>query len=80
MEVNFDNLRRRAISSYNSLVSKLNHKRDSDGYITIDSDYIEQDLESLRSSLATLAFIYQEGENGFESLDEDTHFEIFGED
>jgi len=80
MEVNFDNLRRRSISSYNSLVSKLNHNRDSDGHITIDSDYIEQDLESLRSSLATLAFIYQEGEDGFKPLDENIHFEEFGED
>ena len=76
MDVNFDGLRKRLIIDYNSLVEKLNHSI-SDGQIEIDVDYISRQLDGLRNGLVTLAFIYQNGEDGFKTLDENTHFETF---
>lgn len=76
MNVNFDGLRKRLIIDYNSLVEKLNHSI-SDGQIEIDVDYISRQLDGLRNGLVTLAFIYQNGEDGFKTLDENTHFETF---
>ena len=76
MNVSFDGLRKRLISDYNSLVEKLNHSI-TDGQVEVDVDYISRQLDGLRNGLVTLAFIYQDGENGFEPLDENTHFEIF---
>lgn len=76
MNVNFDGLRKRLIIDYNSLVEKLNHSI-SDGQIEIDVDYISRQLDGLRNGLVTLAFIYQNGEDGFKTLDGNTHFETF---
>jgi hypothetical protein len=80
MEVNFDNLRKKIIANYNSLVTKLNSNKTVSGYIMLDPDYIRRDLDNLRSDLITLACIYQEGEDGFKQLDENIHFEEFDDD
>lgn len=76
MDVNFDGLRKRLINDYNSLVEKLNHSI-TDGQVEVDVDYISRQLDGLRNGLVTLAFIYQDGEDGFKTLDENTHFETF---
>lgn len=76
MDVSFDGLRKRLINDYNSLVEKLNHSI-TDGQVEVDVDYISRQLDGLRNGLVTLAFIYQDGKDGFETLDENTHFEIF---
>jgi hypothetical protein len=34
-------------------------------------------MDGIRNVIITLAFMYQEGEEGFRELDENTHFEIF---
>jgi hypothetical protein len=76
MEVNFDGLRKRLIVDYNSLVKKLN-RANKDGEIRIEPFDIDLELDGLRSALVTLAFIYQNGEDGFNQLDDNTHFEDF---
>lgn len=76
MNVSFDGLRKRLINDYNSLVEKLNHSI-TDGQVEVDVDYISRQLDGLRNGLVTLAFIYQDGEDGFKTLDENTHFETF---
>jgi hypothetical protein len=76
MEVNFDGLRKHLINDYNSLVKKLN-RANKDGEITIESSDIERDLDGLRNGLVTLAFMYQDGEGGFNKLDDEIHFEDF---
>ena len=76
MDVNFDGLRKHLIWDYNSLVEKLNHSI-TDGKVEVDVDYISRQLDGLRNGLVTLAFMYQDGEDGFKTLDENTHFETF---
>ena len=80
MEVSMDGLRRQLLWNYNSLVEKLNNNikdKSFDPHIIIDPDYIQKELDGLRSCIVTLAFTYQEGEGGWKELDENTHFELF---
>jgi hypothetical protein len=81
MDVSMDGLRIRLISSYNSLVKKLNNAvvdKSFDAEIIIDPSEISRELDGIRNCLVTLAFSYIEGVDGFKELDEDkTHFEEF---
>jgi hypothetical protein len=80
MEVSIDGLRKRLIGDYNSLVRKLNNSikdKSHDPHIIIDPDYISREMDGIRNAIVTLAFMYHEGEGGFNELPEDTHFEVF---
>jgi len=75
-----DGLRRQLLMNYNSLTEKLNKNiKDSswDPQIIIDPDYIQREMDGLRSCIVTLAFTYMEGESGWKEMDENTHFEEF---
>jgi hypothetical protein len=48
-----------------------------DPQIVIDPENISREMDNIRNSLITLAFMYQEGEGGFKELSEDTRFEVF---
>ena len=75
MKVSMDGLRWQLLRSYNSLTYKLNSKINGDE-ITIDPDYIQKELDTMRSCLVTLAFMFDEREGGFKIL-EDPKFETF---
>jgi hypothetical protein len=80
MKVSMDGLRKQLLRNYNSLTEKLNSKitnSSSDPQITIDADYIQRELDGLRSCIVTLAFTYMDGEDGWKEMDENTHFEEF---
>ena len=80
MEVSMDGLRKRLIWDYNSLVEKLNSKlskNEWDTEICIDPDYIQREMDGLRSCIVTLAFTHMKGEGGWKEMDENTHFELF---
>ena len=80
MEVNFDGLRKCLISDYNSLTEKLNSKLDKKSWssdICIDPDYIQREMDGIRNAIVTLAFSYIDGEDGFKTLPDETHFEVF---
>ena len=80
MEVSMDGLRRQLLRNYNSLAEKLNNSikdKSWDPQIIIDPDYIQREMEGLRSCIVTLAFTYMEGEGGWKEMDENTHFELF---
>jgi hypothetical protein len=82
MEVSMDGLRNHLVMNYNSLVSKLNSniKDESwDPHVTIDVDSIQNELDSLRMCIVTLAFTYMEGKDGWKSMPEDTKFELFNQ-
>lgn len=80
MKVSFDGLRRHLIADYNSLTRKLNEgikDKSWDPEIIIDPHQIEREMEGIRNSIITLAFMYQDGPDGFQELPENTHFELF---
>jgi len=80
MEVSMDGLRRQLLRNYNSLTEKL-YSRITDAswdpQIIIDPDYIQREMDGLRSCIVTLAFTYMDGESGWKEMDENTHFESF---
>ena len=80
MNVSMDGLRKRLITNYNSLTKKLNGSvKDGswDPEIIIDPTDIKDEMEGIRNGLVTLAFCYIQGEEGFNELPDDTHFEDF---
>ena len=77
MKVRIDGLRNQLLRNYNSLVYKLNKRIDGDDIIDLEVDTIQRELDGMRSCIVTLAFTYMEGEDGWKSMDENTHFEQF---
>ena len=80
MEVSMDGLRRQLLYNYNSLTEKLNSSvkdKSFDPEIIIGPDYIQREMDGLRSCIVTLAFTYMDGEGGWKEMDENTHFETF---
>ena len=80
MEVSMNGLRRQLLRNYNSLAEKLNNNikdKSFDPEIIISPDYIQREMDGLRSCIVTLAFTYMEGEGGWKEMDENTHFELF---
>ena len=77
MQVSMNGLRNQLLMNYNSLVYKLNKRIDGDDIIDLEVDTIQRELDGMRSCIVTLAFTYMEGEDGWESMDENTHFEQF---
>jgi hypothetical protein len=82
MNVSMDGLRWQLLRSYNSLTHKLNSKIEKDWgekEIIIDPDYIQKEMDLMRSCIVTLAFMYDKREGGFNEL-ENPKFESFNED
>lgn len=83
MKVSIDGLRWQLLDNYNSLTRKLNkgikkyHTFDSE--INISPDEIQREMDNIRSCIVTLAYMYDDSEDGFKIL-EDPNFESFNEE
>lgn len=88
MTINYNNLRKQAIYSYESLVEKLNnsiikksqHTELSDGeysnikgFVLIDAKEIQKDIDSLRRMIGAIAMTSMDGEEEFK----DVYQEVF---
>ena len=76
-------LRNQLLSNYNSHVRKLNSNikdKSWDPHVIVEVDAIQRQLDGIRSCIVTLAFTYQEGENGWDAMPDDTEFERFNPD
>ncbi len=68
MEVSMDGLRTVAVRAYNKLVVAIRENiKKNEG--AIEEEDVEEALDDLRMTLGTLAYSYQEGEDGWKSLD-----------
>jgi len=79
MTVSMDGLRNHLLGNYNSLTRKLNQSikdKSWDPEIVISPEDIQREMESIRSCIVTLAYMYDNREGGFEIL-KDPHFEEF---
>lgn len=83
MKVSMDGLRWQLLNNYNSLTRKLNKgikQYDTfDNEITLSPDEIQKEMDNIRSCIVTLAYMYDDSEDGFKIL-EDPHFESFNEE
>jgi len=78
MTVSMDGLRWQLLSAYNNLTRKLNGGIEGEE-VRVYVDDIDRDLDQIRSCIVTLAYMYDEREDGFDILKEPT-FEIFNEE
>jgi hypothetical protein len=67
MKVNFDNLRRQTIYSYNRLVCDLQDNKETQ-LVIIDIDHLEGRLNDLRNNLVFLAALEDDKNGEFECL------------
>lgn len=71
MNINFNNLRKQALYSYDKLVNKLN---DSISYewnskkIEINPDDIQEDLDDLKMLLGSIAMVYEPDDENFKDV------------
>lgn len=75
MEVSMDGLRWQLLNNYNSLTRKLNRGIEGDE-TTVDVRDITQNMDSIRNCIVTLAYMYDNSEDGFKILENPT-FETF---
>lgn len=93
MKVNFNNLRKQAMFSYERLCDKLNYaiiKNDEQhaqpngsdystnlkGYVLIDTEEIQKEMDSLRSLIGSIAMTYEDNNEDFK----DVYEEVFPEE
>ena len=80
MKVSMDGLRLQLLSNYNALTRKLNKGMSSDKKETTVNVYdIEGNIEVIRQCIVTLAYMYDDREDGFKEL-ENPLFEQFNPD
>lgn len=65
MDVDFNNLRRQACIAYDKLCDKLNGKI-KDGEIRISAEYIQKDMDDLRSLISTIANVFDKDNPEFQ--------------
>lgn len=79
MSVNFNNLRKQAVYSYDRLVDKLNNSISEDDWgrkvVQIDPEDIQEDLDDLRRLVLSIAMVYDEGNPDFKDVSEDFDIE-----
>jgi hypothetical protein len=77
MEVSMDGLRLQLLSNYNALTRKLNKGLSEDKTTsTVETYDIECNMEVMRQCIVTLAYMYDNREEGFKEL-ENPFFEEF---
>lgn len=65
MKVDFNNLRRCAVAEYNELVRRLNNHIVNGNYVNVPIEDIEEILDDLRMSIATIALTHDDGNDEF---------------
>jgi hypothetical protein len=76
MEVNFNNLRRRACIAYDKLTAKLNERIVDGLVIEMNTSHIQKEMEDLRMTIAWIAMCYEEGDPNMI----DVWTDLYGED
>lgn len=79
MSVNFNNLRKQAVYSYDRLVDKLNESISEDDWgrkmVQIDPEDIQEDLDDLRRLILSIAMVYEDGNPDFKDVSEEINIE-----
>lgn len=72
MKVNFNNLRKNAGRAYASLAKKLNEASDGEA-INLPVEDIQEDMDDLRTAIAMILCVYEEGDADFADLSDETY-------
>lgn len=68
MNIDFNNVRRKAIACYSGLVRTLKAKTDETGRITVERYQIEDDMENLCDALVAIALTHDPGNLEFQDV------------
>lgn len=80
MKVDFNNLRRCAVAEYNELVRRLNDHIVNGRYVNVLIEDIEELLDDLRMSIATIALTHDEGNDEFMDVLKDGVLNVFAKE
>jgi hypothetical protein len=84
MNIDFNNVRRGAISNFSALVKTLNDGLNSgngDGMIVVSADELQRSMDNLRNDLVAIGATYKENDPEFICiLDDKTHIPEFNPD
>ena len=83
MKIDFNNVRKMAISNYSALVEKLNNALNSGngkGMVVISAEEIKRNLDDLRSDLVAIGATYQPNDDDFKCIIGDEPLPVFNED
>lgn len=69
--INLNSARIEAAEKLNQIVSSLNEHTESDGYIRIHVEELQAEVQSLRSSMASICHAYIHGSTAFDNISED---------
>ena len=67
MQIDFNNIRRKAGETYNSLVQFLISKND-EGTVCFNDEEIEEIINTLRCTIGAIMCTYESGDEGFQCL------------
>jgi hypothetical protein len=67
MEIDFNNVRRKAGETYNELVRFLSSKN-NEGTICFDDEELDEIMQDLRHSIGAIMCTYEKGDDGFKCL------------
>ncbi len=80
MNIDFNNVRKKACRAYNSLAIVLNDTME-DGVMTVYDSDIKDIMDELRNCLVSIACTYSEGNDGFKDVsDEVGEFVVFNDE
>lgn len=73
MKVDFNNLRRLTLFSYEGLVKKLNEKIYPNGVIEMDARDIQEEMDNLRQFIGSIAMTYEPDDENFKNVFEEQY-------
>jgi len=73
MNINFNNVRKQACIAYDKLVSDLTYSKSYEGYMLVDPDRLEKNLNDLRMMLCSIAMTFEENNDEFKDVYEELY-------
>lgn len=68
MKINFNNVRAQACFAYDRLCKTLNASKEYEGYMLVDPNSIQKDMDDLRQMIGSIAMTYEEGNSEFKDV------------
>jgi hypothetical protein len=73
MTINFNNVRRQACFAYDRLCRELNSSKEYEGYMLVDPNRIQKDMDSLRTMIGAIAMTHEEDNKDFQDVFEEEY-------
>lgn len=68
MKIDFNNVRRQACFAYDRLCKTLNASKEYEGYMLVNPDSIQKDMDDLRMMIGSIAMTYEDDRDDFKNV------------